>query len=238
MLTFLQSLLGFTAPRARSPARKTSVTTSQRPYVAAKPIYGADRIAVVGFNDRGFVISNLTGTHAAELQRDIAGMHRRVRGMHTNIADGLRAAVGILTNARPGLLRRIWLLSDGRPNPDGADVRREIGEVVQRARDAHININTIGFGEAARYDIGLLRNIARHTHNGKYVAVATPQRLAAALRRTGQPLIKVRRHAEATVYVIDCSGSMVLESMQGRPKIDVVKSTLTQLLYHKQQLFG
>lgn len=239
-------LLGLRKPSTRLPHQNSQqlpqiarINSSAPAAKARTPrILGPDVVGIVGFNDYGFVIAPLTNLHAPSWPERIGSMERLVRGMRTNIADGLMVAIRLLKSTPMGMLRRLWLLSDGRPNPDGPQERDRIMALARQARDHWININTIGFGETGNFDAALLKRIAARTHNGHYISVNTPKRLAAVLKHTtSQHLIKPSRHAEATVYVIDCSGSMVLEPMGNRKKITVVADTLRQLMYHKQKLF-
>jgi Mg-chelatase subunit ChlD len=197
---------------------------------SVQAVYGSDRISLIGFEDRGRVIQSLARVHDANLQANVLELHNRVAGSSTNIADGLRLGVEVLARTRPGILRRAWVLTDGYPNRDN----EHIYAWVDQARQAHININTIGFGDS--YDEALLRRISASTHNGRFVSVRNLRQLTDALGvRPGQP----RHHrAEHTAYVIDLSGSMVLGHMEGRPKIQVVQDAMIQLLNYKMKCFA
>ena len=95
-------------PRAAFPARYA------RPY--AGKVFGADRIGLVGFHDRGFVIARPAEAHAPRLQQCALGLHEQVSGSSTNLTDGLRTALALVSHAPAGALRRIWLLTAGYPN--------------------------------------------------------------------------------------------------------------------------
>ena len=243
ILSFL-GLRPATTPNPRPKAQKVRASVPGRVQTSTgvkrgPRIMGPDLIGLVGFNDQGFVISPLASISSPILLERVRSMEGRIQGMHTNVSDGLQKAVNLLRNTPSGMLRRIWLLSDGRPNPDNAQEREKIMRIVRQAREHWININTIGFGESRNFDIGLLSRIASGTHNGRYVAVKTPRKLAMALSHTPRRGLITKAHrAEATIYAIDCSGSMVLESMEARTKISVVKDTLAQLIYHKQSMFS
>ncbi len=199
-----------------------------------RKVYGADRIGLCGFHDRGFVIAKPAEAHAAWLQERGQQLHQKVGGSGTNLTDGLRKAVEMLQRTPRGILRRIWLLTDGYPN-------REIESmvsVVEAARRSYINVNTIGFGDT--YDEDLLRRISGATHNGKFVPVRTLQQLTDALvlsANGNNSRHRPRHQAETTILAIDLSPSMT-GSMGGKTKIRVVEEAVLHLLHYKQQCFS
>lgn len=213
------------------PRPSTTNRAPQRPTVprSAGKVYGSDRISLVGFHDQGFVLQARARLHDGQLQRTILALHERVAGSGTNLSDGLRCGVEVLATTPPGILRRAWLLTDGYPNRDTG----QIDYWVEQACRAHINLNTIGFGD--HYDEALLRRMSQNTHNGRFVSVQNLRELTDALGvRPGQP----RHHrAEHTAYLIDLSGSMV-GAMQERRKIAVVQDALIQLLNYKMKCFA
>jgi Mg-chelatase subunit ChlD len=213
--------------------RRTAPPTAKHPQVSTR-CFGPDRVGLVGFHDRGFVVAVPAAPHAAWLLERSQKLHEKVGGSSTNITDGLRHGIRLLERTPPGVLRRIWLLTDGYPNREES----QIFPMVEQARQRHINVNTIGFGD--RYDEALLRRIAGATHNGKFVPVHTLRELSEALgvgidRREE---VKRRHHrAESTMLVLDCSPSMT-ERMDGRTKIRVVEEAVLHLLHYKQKLFA
>jgi Mg-chelatase subunit ChlD len=197
-------------------------------------VYDSDRIALVGFNDRGFVISPPRTPHEPELQQRVASLHKKVSGQFTNMSDGLRKALSIIERVPRGVLRKCWLLSDGYPNPRS----NEVLDVARQAYHLHCNVMTIGFGDPSEYDEDLLRNISAATHNGKYVSVQSLTELTNALVSTDTGTHRRRRHrAETSVLVIDLSGSMT-QPMGNTTKIAVVEEAVLKLLYFKQQMFA
>ena len=210
--------------------RTQSTDTIIRPYI--HKIYGRDRLGMVGYNDRASVIAEPVELYDSRLQSQSQTLHRKVGGSGTNLTDGLRKSVEMLLRTPKGVLRRIWLLTDGYPN-------REVGSImstVRDARQAYINVNTIGFGD--EYDEGLLRRISGATHNGKFVPVKTLRQLtdALVLGSNGNP--NRRRHrSETTVLAIDLSPSMTMP-MEGKTKIAVVEEAILHLLHYKQQCFA
>lgn len=194
--------------------------------------YGTDRIGLVGFHDRGFVIARFAEPFVPWLQERTLQLHARIGGASTNLTDGLRKAVSLLSQAPAGALRRAWLLTDGYPNRETDQLYR----VADDARRAYINVNTVGFGD--RYDADLLRRISGMTHNGKFVPVSTLQALTDALTLAGRPSGSSRQHRmEFTVFAIDLSGSM-LDAMDGKRKIEIMEQAILYLLHYKQQCFA
>jgi Mg-chelatase subunit ChlD len=197
-------------------------------------VYDSDRVGLVGFHDRGFVIAKPAQPHAALLQQRVAHLHTKVTGSTTNIADGLRQALRLIERVPRGILRRCWLLSDGRPTAE----RNAIMGVAQQAFQLRCNIMTIGFGNPNNFDEQLLRNISAATHNGKYISVQSLTELTNALMSSDTGMRSRRRHrAETTVLVIDLSGSMT-QPMGNTSKINVVEQAILQLLYYKQRMFA
>ena len=240
MLNFLHKIFEATpAPAARtdSPDRDRTPRPAGAPSrvqvgPAPRPVKGPDRIGLVGFHDNGFPIAKPAAAYQAWLQERTLNLHQRVGGNGTNITDGLRQSVAMLQATPPGIYRRIWLLTDGYPNRE----EDRLYQVVDEARRAHININTIGFGDA--YDVELLRRISTATHNGKFVPVASLRQLTDALVTAGASHGGgQRRRAECTVLAIDLSGSMV-GPMEGRRKIEIVQEAILRLLHYKQSCFS
>ena len=199
---------------------------------------GPDKIGLVGFNDKGFVISEPAKAHEHTLQEKSQTLHQFVAGV-TNMTDGLRKGVEMCEWSPRFALRRIWLLSDGYPNREIAGLMA----MVEQAKNSYININTIGFGDT--YDEALLRQIADSTHNGKFVPVNSLRELTNALvaygnngkNRNGGNGNHHRRRMETTAMVIDLSGSM-RAAMDGKTKVKVVEEAILHLLHYKQQLFS
>ena len=217
-------------------SRKFNKTHRQKQYPT-----GPDKIGIVGFNDRGFIISEPARAHEHTLQEQSQTLHQFVSGV-TNMTDGLRKGVEMCERAPRFALRRIWLLSDGYPNRETDGLMA----MVERAKNSYVNINTIGFGDT--YDEALLRQIADCTHNGKFVPVNSLRELTDALVAHGnngkkKTRLKAKRRdgynrrMETTVLVIDLSGSM-LDAMNGKTKVKVVEEAILHLLHYKQQLFS
>jgi Mg-chelatase subunit ChlD len=197
-------------------------------------VYDSDRVALVGFHDRGFVISRPARPHEPILQQRVVNLHTQVTGKTTNIADGLRQALRLIERVPRGILRRCWLLSDGQPTIES----KAVMEVAQQAFQLRCNIMCIGFGNPNNYDEQLLRNISAATHNGKYVSAQSLTELTNALMSSDDGAHRRRHHrAETTVLVIDLSGSMT-QPMGKTSKIAVVEQAILQLLYFKQRLFA
>lgn len=229
MASLFERFFGYSTAKSPRPPRSPQSPAKRK---QAPKKFGPDRVALVGFHEKGFVIARPAPPHADWLQARIGRLPYQL-GTATNLTDGLRTAVKVCQKTPPGILRRIWLLSDGYPNRQ----QDRIDTVLAAAHQARVNVNTIGFGD--EYDGRLLRRISQSTHNGKFVAVRTMRELTAALVKSGpnQGRRRGRRQAETTVIAVDLSYSM-LERMEGKPKIQVVQDVLLQLLHYKQQCFS
>ena len=211
--------------------KKPAAVAAPRPRPTLNGSRQADRIALVGFHDKGFVIALPAEAHAPWLQERAVQLHKRLGGC-TNLADGLAKGIDLLERTPRPYLRRIWLLSDGEPNV-GVD---RIWPTVARAKGAYINVNTIGFGDS--FDGALLRRIATGTHNGKFVSVQTLRELTKALVAYADPKgSRGPRRPETTALVIDLSGSMG-GSMEGKSKVQVVEEAILHLLTYKQRMWS
>jgi Mg-chelatase subunit ChlD len=201
----------------------------------SESVYQADRIGLVGFNDAAFVIAKPTEAHAAWLQERTRALHTKIAGSYTNITAGLRASIDLLQQSPRGFYRRIWLLTDGKPNKETWSLM----SIVAQAREAYINIMTIGFGDPAGYDESLLRRISDATHRGAFIPVQSLRQLTDALiaSDTGTHRKRYHHRAETSVLCVDLSGSM-MEPMEGRRKIDIVEQSILSLLLYKQRCFS
>jgi len=195
-----------------------------------KVVHGPDRVGLVGFNDYGFIIAKPTDPHSPQLVQSSQQLHQRIGGRGTNLTDALRKGIQLLHNVPRGVLRRMWICTDGYPNRE----TNSILHVAEQARQAHININTIGFGD--QYDADLLRYISGMTHNGRFVPVRTLRQLSDALIRRGGNNYNHRgpHRSETTIIAVDLSASMTLP-MNGQRKIDVMEEAVLRLLHYKQQ---
>ena len=204
---------------APAPAKTTAGTGTRCP----------DMLSLVTFGDQAAVRSPLVSAFDAGLAGTVGKLDKITPGW-TNIAAGLRVGVDLLSAAPRGLRRRLWLLSDGRANVDVAGIMPQ----VARARDAWININTIGFGDPNDYDEAAMRAISQGTHNGRFMSAHTAEKLHEVFRGVGRATRERFGKGEATCFVIDTSGSMFSEQMGGRPRIEVVKSAVFGLIAYKQ----
>ncbi|OGR07199.1 MAG: hypothetical protein A2511_12430 [Deltaproteobacteria bacterium RIFOXYD12_FULL_50_9] len=159
----------------------------------------------------------------------------KISGSSTNIASAIDLALQVLAHpSLQGYQKRIWILSDGLPNA-GQDRHAAL---LKNARESWVNLNTVALGNFFNSNHGLLRDMATATHNGKFYEVKNLRELRAALGITRNPSRTQRSHrAEATVYAIDCSGSM-LGAMEGKRKIDVAVQALEDLIAYKQQTWS
>jgi Mg-chelatase subunit ChlD len=194
-------------------------------------------LSLIGFNDNAKVLSPFVSAFDANFVKAVQGLPAAVGGYSTNLTSGLRLANDLIGRMPKGLRRRIWLLSDGGGNhPE--DIAGGILPEVERARQQYTNINTIGFGDPGQFDKALLTRIASTTHNGKFFEVTTINALGATFRRAAGHRSSTNHRGEASVFVIDCSGSMVLFNMGDRKRIEVVRDAMTSLIIYKQAVWS
>lgn len=217
-------------------ARPHPAGQSAAPRVASGVIRSADMLALVIFGARARTVTSFAGAYDAGLVAAIQNLPATVgsEGATTNLAAGIRLANGLLANAPQGLLRRAWVLSDG----VDTDETEKLFDEVARSRALRINVNTIGFGDPSEFNESRLRDVAKGTHNGRYIPVATAKGLGAAfLSKDRGPAKPAAHRGEATVFVIDTSGSMA-SAMEGSTKIAIVRDTLAQLIRYKQRMWS
>ena len=213
-------------------------TNKQFPFPGRRPFairkqFGPDRIGFVGFHEEGFVIAKPADAFASWLQQRAAALPDRISGSCTNLAAGLDMSLAMLRRTPPGVLKRVWLLTDGLPNMDN----HRVGQLVRDAKNAHVNINTIAFGDPRYCDTRLLRRISSATHNGYYFSIDNLRDLSDALIRGGGLPKPSSHRSETTILCVDLSGSM-LGPMNGHRKIDVVVEAIMALLRYKQQVWS
>jgi hypothetical protein len=220
----------------RQAPRRTGPTSGQKRHMPSASVKKnhTDLVGLVGFHDRGFIVAKPAEPHAHWLQERVASFPGRVSGNSTNITDGLRKGLEILEKTPKIRYRRIWLLTDGKNNRE----QDKLMSMVAKARNLHVNINTIGFGNPGSiyYDPDMLKKISGATHNGRFVPVSSLRELSKVLQGGGRFGIGNRK-AETTVLVIDCSGSMT-QPMGNRQRIEVVVEAITHLLHYKQKCFS
>jgi Mg-chelatase subunit ChlD len=195
-------------------------------------LFAPDRMGIVGFHDKAFIIAKPAEAHAAWLQERTLKMHERIGGSGTNLTDAIRLSHTMLKSVPRGVYRRIWLLSDGQPNRE----TDQLMNVVTQIRRDHINLNTVAFGDQC--DEALLRRLSAATHNGKFVSVQNLVELTEALAADDSSRPNRNHHrSETTIFAIDVSPSMT-EPMNGKRKIDVVEIAMLELLGWKQKLYA
>lgn len=89
------------------------------------------------------------------------------------------------------------------------------------------------FGDPNQYNAEALKAIAAGTHNGKFMTAHTAEKLGEVFRGAAGHRGRFAK-GEATAFVIDASGSMFSERMDGRPRMQVVKSAMYGLIAYKQ----
>lgn len=210
--------------------RQPSRPVTPQPVQRAPGILCPDMMALVAFDHQARVVSPFAGTFDPAFAAATQTLPSLVERGQTNMAAGLALANRLLAAQPAGLLRRIWLLTDGHPNPPD----QPIWEEVEKARQQRTNINTVGFGNPEAYDAALLGRIAAATHNGRFAAAGDLAGLNAAFRGPSGPRRPGSHRGEATVFVIDVSGSMANPMGQQRA-IDVVASAMIELIRYKQR---
>ena len=196
---------------------------------ASTPIRCPDMLALVAFDHEARLVAPFSGAFDARFAAAVQDLPQQVRGSITNIAAGLAMANDLLAQQPKGLLRRIWLLSDGYPNP----ANQPIDAQIQRAADQHTNINCVGIGMPGGYDRLLLERIAASTRTGRFCEAQTAADLGRAFDGAAQPKRPGSHRGEATVFLVDVSGSM-LERMGTARRIDAVAAAMLGLLRYKQ----
>lgn len=197
----------------------------------ARSAYGPDRIGIVGYHERSFVIARPAVPFAPWLLERSQELHNKLGGT-TNITAGLRQSLALLEQVPPRVFRKIYLLSDGEPNVEVSG----ISEAAGACREARVNIVCIGFGDS--YNEAMLRQIAAYTHHGRFVSVQNLRELTRVLLDNAPQGQHVSVHrSETAILAIDCSASM-REAMEGRTKIEVVEEAVRHLIHYKQRLFS
>jgi hypothetical protein len=88
-------------------------------------------------------------------------------GSSTNLSAGIESGLDQLDSSASGTTKVMLLLSDGQANAGVTDPDAIIAGPVQRAKDAGVQINVIGFGEPGDLNEDLLERIASET-GGEY----------------------------------------------------------------------
>jgi Mg-chelatase subunit ChlD len=126
-------------------------------FIKRKPVIdGRDRTAVVGFDERAFLVSAF-GRHPVETRADLAPL---AAGGNTCITAGLRLALELVrTEGKrfPGATLRCLLLSDGEHNHGRGPLEEGVVDDLERRK---VIVDCIGIGGAGEQ---LLRAIAKRT---------------------------------------------------------------------------
>lgn len=191
-----------------------------------------DQLALITYGDTATLRCGLVSAYDAKFASAVDRLDKLTPGW-TNTAAGLRAGIDLLRGAPRGLRLRLWLLSDGKANIDVGQIMPQ----VARARKSWVNINAIGFGDPQEYDAAALKAIAAGTHNGKFMTAHTAEKLGELIQGAAGRRGRMSK-GEATVFVIDASGSMFFQKMDGRQRMKVVKSAMFSLIKYKQQMWS
>ena len=212
-----------------APTSKRKAHAAPRSAAPAGKLHCPDRLALVAFDQEARLVAPFMDSFDARFVSAVQALPDQVRGSVTNIAAGLTMANNLLADQHPGLLRRIWLLSDGYPNP----AKQPIDSAVSRALAQRTNINTVGIGQPGDFDRFLLERIANRTHNGRFAEAQTVADLGLIFEGAAKRQRPGSHRGEATVFVVDVSGSM-LGAMGSDRRIDAVRDAMLGLLRYKQ----
>lgn len=130
------------------PSRLERMKQELRRYRAASP---GDRVALVAFAGRAYVLSPLTSDEGAfelfldNLEPSIVGQPG------TALAPALNSALDVLAAAQGGAGKAIVLLTDG----EGFDDRADAVAAARRARKEDVRVVTVGFGTESGTSIPL-----------------------------------------------------------------------------------
>ncbi len=221
------------------PGRKPRPNTVARkplPPYETGPDAHRDRIGLVAFHERGFVMMPPYLLDSPRITERFRLLRSRIDGVGTNITDGLRKAIDLACGTPRGRRRRIVLLSDGEANRE----TQALFDEVARAERNFINIDCIAFGPDASRNT--LAKIAAGTHNGQMIAVNSLRGLSDALTKSAGAHVGGSKASkpQTTIYCIDASISMRMQmpGESNRQRIEVVEECLFRLLACKQHAFA
>ncbi len=216
---------GATSPRPktapRTPAPRSGAPPRGPGFLRLLPggAASADRIAIVGFSDKSYIILPPTLMSEAGVRTRIdqlTGKYFRNPGL-TNLAAGMEQALSFLEKAPRGVLRRMVVIGDGEPNI-GND---RLVALADRARNSHVSICTIFAGQG---NAPIFQSVSDKTVGGWKTSVSQLADLAGALRRAGANLGAGRSRRRAIiVVVIDMSASMTA-SLAGEPGVTRIEA--------------
>ncbi|MDQ8154666.1 MAG: VWA domain-containing protein, partial [Gemmatimonadota bacterium] len=130
------------------PTRLERMKQEVRRYRAASP---GDRIALIAFAGRAYVLSPLTSDDGA-LELFLDNLDPSIVGQPgTALAPAITGALDLLQAAQGGAGKAVVLLTDG----EGFDDRAEAIKAAQRARQLDVRVVTVGFGTAGGTSIPL-----------------------------------------------------------------------------------
>lgn len=177
-----------------------------------------DKVALITFAETAETLCPFVSPGDPLVRVAIQGLSKK-SGYATNLSGALRLGNDMLEAMPKSLRRTMWVLTDGVDNVFTPEVFPE----ARRANVLDVALNTIGFGEAENFDEYRLMAIANMSAGGKYVPVSTARSLEMLF--SGH----LSGEAEATVYCVDVSNSMI-EPMGERSKMQVVQDTLLDLM--------
>ncbi len=192
----------------------------------ARPLFAPDINALIVFSDVPIVLSGFARLTDAGFAQAVRSLPGRVGGL-TYMGAGLDKAIDLFKSAPEGMRRKITLLTDGIANDRDAVLR-----AAARAAAARINLDTIGIGKPGDYDGDLLSIISGMTYRGRMYHCGNVASLDRAFGH-GRPR-SVSHVGQATVFVVDASGSMATDFGR-QPRIEAVRHAIERLVRVKQK---
>lgn len=161
------------------PTRLERMKQEVRRYRAAAP---GDRVALVAFAGRGYVLSPLTSDDGA-LELFLDNLDPSVVGQPgTALAPALTSGLDLLAAAQGGAGKAIVLLTDG----EGFDDKADALKAAARARQQNVRLVTVGFGTPGGTSIPLRSGggtEAKRDENGDIVITRYQPELLAELAK-------------------------------------------------------
>ncbi len=161
------------------PTRLERMKREVRRFRAAAP---GDRVALIAFAGRAYVLSPLTSDDGA-LELFLDNLDPSIVGQPgTALAPAITGALDLLAAAQGGAGKAIVLLTDG----EGFDDRADAIRAAQRARQQGVRLVTVGFGTAGGSSIPIRTESgaqAKRDENGEIVITRyAPETLAEVAR--------------------------------------------------------
>ncbi|EJT04947.1 vWA domain-containing protein [Rhizobium sp. CCGE 510] len=182
-----------------------------------------DKVALVSFGEKAQALCPFTSPDDRALKSAVESLSKK-SGFATNLSGALRLGNHLLSEMPSHFKRTIWVLTDGVDNVFTSDVFPQ----ARRAKELDIAIHTVGIGEDENFDEYRLMAVSSFSAGGQYVPMSAARSLGMAFYEYHH------RDAEATVYCVDTSTSMMVEPSGTDTKIRAVQDTLHDLIRWKR----